>query len=286
MDQQVLNIVHTNYHNTAETLSNGSFEPIECSIGGRSIVGRLLMDHHGKLSGLEGVAIRAYRDHRGKLSTSRCFVVTGAADADATFAIAALSGYLPDGLGNLAKLIDRVDTDPISVDLSAEGEDGAKLLLFDQMASHVEDAPSFYAGVDRWRLLTSERPPAALLKATLAEEAARVETAKRARIISRTEHVVAVASDAWGFDVWYRQYAPIIVAFTPEGRITVGARSKDVAEKLLGEGGLKNAFPVLTPEGWGGREAIGGSPRGAMMTEDQAAFACRQIALLIGRASP
>jgi len=71
------------------------FEPVECSFADQSVVGPLEMDHHGHLSHLEGVATRAYRDHFGARREDPRFVVTGTADADATFAIAALAGLLP-----------------------------------------------------------------------------------------------------------------------------------------------------------------------------------------------
>ena len=44
--------------------------------------------------------------------------------------------------------------------------------------------------------------------------------------------------------------------------------NKEVAERAFGSGGLKNVFPRLPEiEGkeWGGREAVGGSPRGIVV---------------------
>ena len=70
------------------------FCPIECSIGGESIVDDLIMDHHGPHSHLESVAIRAYRDLFGARREDPRFV-TAIGDADACFAAAALAGELP-----------------------------------------------------------------------------------------------------------------------------------------------------------------------------------------------
>ena len=53
------------------------------------------------------------------------------------------------------------------------------------------------------------------------------------------------------------------------GQVTVGCPNIEVAEALFGEGGLKNLFAELEPEGWGGREAVGGSPRGLKLTRAQ-----------------
>ena len=75
--------------------------------------------------------------------------------------------------------------------------------------------------------------------------------------------------------------APVLVTRNARsGAITAGCASPAVAEALLGPGGLMAVFPLLprrADAGWGGREAIGGSPRGAIMTEDDA----REAAALI-----
>lgn len=49
------------------------------------------------------------------------------------------------------------------------------------------------------------------------------------------------------------------------------------AEKFFGKGGLKNVFAKIEPQGWGGREAIGGSPRGQKLTREQALEAAKVI---------
>ena len=57
--------------------------PIECAFGEESVVDALQMDHHGTMGDLEGVAVRACRDHYGPRKADPPFVVAGAADADA-----------------------------------------------------------------------------------------------------------------------------------------------------------------------------------------------------------
>ena len=133
-----LTIIWTASKDEAEQLTATGFEPVECSFGSTgSVVGPLAMDHHGSESHREGVAIRAYRDHFGVCKENPKFVVTGAADADATFAIAALCGILPHpsraaelekapppvkaantkDISGLALLVNKVDTAPIGVRL-------------------------------------------------------------------------------------------------------------------------------------------------------------------------
>ncbi|MCC6751996.1 MAG: hypothetical protein IT371_30365 [Deltaproteobacteria bacterium] len=278
-----LKILHTSDLAEARALAREGYTPVECSIGGESVVDDLAMDHHGAYSYLDGVAVRAYTSgyHRGsRVERDARFVVTGAADADATFAIAALAGLLPDGLSDLAALVNAVDVDPFSIKLEEQGDNGARLLLFNQMASGVEDATAFYSGVDRWRMLTGPRAPEALLKATLAQERSRVEGASRASIEAHGGIPVAfVRSALWGFDVWYRQH-PCVVAFH-DGKVTVGCRDLATAVRLFGPGGLKGVFSSLAPAGWGGRETVGGSPRGLALTESQAREAFATVCLSV-----
>ena len=292
-------IIHTSVIEEAKKLLKEGWEPIEVSIGGESVVGRLKMDHHGEHSGLEGVAIRSYRDHFGSCRETQGYIVTGSADADATFAIAALSGLLPhpsrvgefeeapvwlkaamtQDLTTLAELVNRVDCDPIGIELPTTHE-GRLLLTWGAMSSGVEDRSAFHAGVDRWRALTGSRPPKALIAAAAEEESARRASARELDFHEHMGCVTVLASKVWGFDVWYGDFTPCVVALTPDGNITVGVVNKDTAEKMFGPGGLKNIFPKLEPEGWGGREAIGGSPRGVKMTKEQAIKAGRLLVSL------
>jgi hypothetical protein len=275
-------IFHTNDHAEAEHFMCNGAEPVECAFGEEgSVLGPLALDHHGKESHREGVAVRAYRDHRGALADDKRFVVTGDADADATFAIAALCGYLSSGLDELAALINRMDTDPIGVRL-CEHRWGPTLLLWEQLASPVQDATAFYAGVDRWRLLLGERPPRALIAAAGAQEEERVRLGREAavEVSDLNRRVAFVRSAVWAFDLWY-EVAPCVVALTPQGNVTVGCRDLATATAFFGEGGLKNVFPLLAPKGWGGRETVGGSPRGVPLTEQEARNAAIVIAGLV-----
>lgn len=285
----------------AERLVAEGYEAVECSFGHfGSSLGSLAMDHHGSESHREGVAIRAYRDHFGSRKDDPRFVVTGAADADATFAIAALCGILPHpsraaefekapppvkasgtkDISTLAALVNKVDTAPIGVRLE-ETDEGVTLLLWNQMSSSSQDATSFHAGVDRWRCLLG-RAPQALLAAAKTEEANRVAEARKAEVIKVSDQVAVVESPVWGFDVWYAEVAPVVVAYVAaNGNVTIGCPDTEAAEKFFGPGGLKNVFAKLEPQGWGGREAIGGSPRGQQLTREQALEAARVIAAAV-----
>ena len=296
----VLEIRFAPTHEAALAATAEGFEPVECSFGTHgSVMGPLEMDHHGEFSGREGVALRAYRDHFGARKADPRFVVTGAADADACFCIAALVGVLPHpsraaelekappsvkaagtkDISALAALVNLVDIAPIGVRLE-EVEGGATLLLWNQLSSSAQDATAFHAGVDRWRALLG-RAPKALLAAAKTEEGLRVAEARKAEILWKAKdgRVAVVESPAWGFDVWYAEVAPVVVAYVAaNGNVTVGAPDMAAAENFFGPGGLKNVFAKLQPPGWGGREAIGGSPRGVKLSREQAIEAAKIIA--------
>jgi len=293
-----MEIVWTANVDEVRALAARGYEPVECALGSESIVGPLQMDHHGRLSHLEGVALRAYRDHFGSRREAPRFVVTGTADADATFAIASLAGVLPHptqarfvaqatpriqaamtrDLSQFAVLVNKADVEPLGLALETTS-DGRTLLLWNQMASDVQDATAFHAGVDRWRALLCGAERKSLLAAAAMQEAERIEEARRASVERLTPQVALVESGCRGFDVWYTEIAPVIVLYNEAiGNVTVGCPGKEAAERVFGPGGLLQVFPLLLPPGWGGREGIGGSPRGARLTRAQAREAALRIA--------
>lgn len=290
-------VAHVTSKHEAERLAAEGWEPVECSFGTEgSVLGRFALDHHGAESHREGVALRAWRDHHGALEGDPRFVVTGDADEDATFAIAALAGILPHpsrggrDLGGLAALINDMDVEPIRTGPSlADHPFGAVYLLWGHLSSGVQDASAFHAGIDRWRALLGRSAPGALLAAASAQESERIRLARAAEAGRVGEHVALVESElAWGFDVWYseRPGTPFVVAFDPtSGSVTVGCRDAATAERFLGPGGLKALWSAL-PGGWGGREAIGGGPRGVRLDRTQALEAAATLSELVSAGAP
>ena len=91
-----------------------------------------------------------------------------------------------------------------------------------------------------------------------------------------------VESAAPGFDVWYADIAPVIVAYVAEGqRVTIGVKDLAAAQALFGPRGLLEVFPKLEPHGWGGRETVGGSPRGAVLSRADASDTTRAISSFV-----
>ncbi len=292
-----------------ELIAAVGYCPVECSFGNKSVVDELEMDHHGEKSGLESVAIRAYRDHFGKRAEDPRFVVNHI-DADCIFAIAALAGLLPhpnsqyaaslpvfkqkvwkQDLLPLAQTIATIDTDPIGRDIVAMPF-GSTLITWNALFGfNVDDELGALAAIQGWRQLTTAAVAVKpYLDAAEASEKARCEAAL-ADLNERGERVEDVTiikgSRVFGFSEWYQRNLkgfstevagwdnPIVISLV-EGldNLTFGCPNKAVAEQLFGTGGLMNVFAKLNElyalevgNGFGGREGIGGSPRGMKMTE-------------------
>lgn len=271
-----------------QAVSDG-FCPIECSVGGRSIVDDLELDHHGEYSHLPGVALAAYKQYPGECVERPFLVTVPPVDADACFAAAALLGLLPhpkDGAGEgnlteLAETINAMDLDPIGTNpLDLPG--GELLLAWDViMSGNDRSSAAFAAGTYLWQQLTTAT--GWRLKPLLAgvEQA---EIDRRANAAADLDHcpkntfgpvLCLYKTEAWGFDVWYGRKGvgapaephgwtyPVVLALGKQSEeITIGCPNGAVAEACFGPGGLKKVFEKLSPSGWGGRESIGGSPRG------------------------
>lgn len=272
-----LDIRHTTSFEEAETLTAQGYEPIECAFGRGSVLGPLAMDHHGQESWREGVAIRAYRDHYGSRREDPRFVVTGTADADATLAILCLTGWLPKEMipSSFPALVNRQDLDPIHIDLLEE-QHGEELLYFQQLPQQTRNARSFVRAVEAMARLLELGLPSGKRGKIRRSEKRRIKMAEESTQEAFPPHVMYVEARVWGFDRWYRR-APLIVSYsTKHNSITIGCKDLKTAESLLGQGGLHNFFQKLGP-GWGGRESIGGSPRGEQFTAEDA----REVALTL-----
>ena len=308
-----MKLVLTNKTSEVEKLVAEGWCPVECSIGGESIVDSLQMDHHGTLSHLESVAVRAYRDHYGARAHDQRFVGVGVPDADMCFAIASLAGIIPHpnrdvegvpphiaksmtkDLSQLAETIARVDTSPIGLNIP-DMEGGDILLLWNAMTSGARDTLGMQAAVCLWRTLCEGNPHQLapfLDAAKTSEENRRLESLKDYDRCGELVDGVLVlkGSRTFGFPEWYGRKEgesaesingwkhPVVLAWIERtSNVTIGCPNDSVAEELFGEGGLKNVLSKLQPEGWGGRESIGGSPRGQELSWEQVEEAAKLVA--------
>lgn len=284
-----MRIVLTNSLEVArQHLANG-FCPVECSFGDESVVDEFRMDHHGPLAHLESVAIRACRDYRGARAADPRFVVSGKLDEDAAYCIAALAGALPEHPETLplAEAIAKTDVEPvIGVALLPRIPLGHKVAAWRAMgnlswASDPEEKA--IRAVNAWSHIilcdTDEaRTGVDSALASLSENMRKAQECSTERV-DGVLVVIDAPSGLFGFPEWcgpifasgsiasWRN--PIVVAlYRGTGSATVACPSKKLAEQIFGQGGLMRVFQKLGP-GWGGREAIGGSPRGAKLTIDE-----------------
>lgn len=302
---------------TVKNMVAQGFCPVECSFGGISVVDELELDHHGEKSHMESVAIRAYRDFFGKRAEDPRFVINhiDADSVFAVAALAGLLPHpelaktMPvflqktwgQDLMPLAETIAIMDTDPIGRDIIAMPM-GAILAAWNALfGANANDELAAYAAVEGFRRLLTQPSAKVFVSAAEVAENERREAAL-ADLRERGEKVgnamTICGSRVFGFDVWYQRQPengapteaagwdnPIVVSWL-EGaeNITMACPNKAVAEELLGEGGLMNVFKTLNAHygleegsGFGGREAIGGSPRGRKMTEEDLQIAVSVI---------
>ncbi len=298
-------LAFTHDYATASRLRDEGYEPIECAFGQHgSVMGKYNLDHHGTESHREGVALRACRDLYGVCKKDPRFVITGTPDADAVLAIIALAGLVPKAALNptFYELVGRQDVDPIGMDLFQE-EMGVELAWFNQRPELSPDEGGFRRAIRDMSLLLNQGLPSG--------ERTRVEASDRSRRKRAVEGITAlydwrgerlpipgevelrpvlrgaearqtntpllvVRSTVWGFDVWYR-LAPTVVSYAArQAKVTVGCPDRETAEQLFGPGGLLNNWPHLGT-GWGGRESVGGSPRGVRLTLHDAEATARAM---------
>ena len=276
--EQSIHLRYTDDYNEACRLRDQGFEPIECAFGSYgSVLGELAMDHHGTESWREGVAIRACRDHYGARQDDPRFVVTGNADADAVLAIIALAALVPQSQipQEFYTLVNDHDTDPIRLDL-LDLPYGDELLSFLQIEHLRRDQSSFHRAIEEMMRLLLGGLQHRQRTTIRRREEHRIQMAEESYLEAFGRSILFVASPVWGFDRWYRK-APLIVSYSQRASsITLGCRDHQAATELLGEGGLLSLFPLLG-QGWGGREAIGGSPRGIRFTLDEARDIAQKI---------
>lgn len=288
---------YTDSYEEACALRDAGWEPVECAFGGHgSVLGALAMDHHGTESHRPGVAIRAFGEAYGARAGDPRFVVTGSPDADATLAIVGMAALVErDAVPpTFVSLVDLQDTAPIGLDLTSVPY-GSWLLKFNQ-ADLPRGERGFVGALATMLSILRDGVPDEELRHVLGKERSRLARADKALlgIVERDgqEHapeptpppagprVALVQSTVWGFDRWYL-WAPVVVSLSTRlEKVTLGCPDRETAERLFGPGGLLAVYPSLGA-GWGGREAVGGSPRGVPMTLDDARHAAKRVAALI-----
>jgi hypothetical protein len=261
------------------------YEPVECSFGRESVVGEYVLDHHGKYSAEEAVSTKAAKLASDGIKLNR-FVVTGAADTDQMYAVAALAGAIPIRMED-AEAIAEMDVDPIGRNILDEryvrvllhkqeyldSTNGQKSSVRSLAAAIRIFSPGDYLYAHDWFHWD-------YMEAILREKYQRKNAlgAVRDRVPGKVALVSGQVGPAW--NDWYTQ-APIVVAYVAnQERVTVGLCPKKggiLSDKsgfdILGDKGLLTFIPSLNQivAGWGGRPDVIGSPRNQKMSLEGAA---------------
>lgn len=283
-----LNGLQIRYASTREEAEFGrdrGYEPIECSFGDCSVIGRLGLDHHGIFSHEEPVSLKAVRlvmeqGGRDRIDESKStnfeavansFQFAGMADADAVYAALVLSRVVRPSW-ELGKAIGELDVDPIGIDRRREPY--VRSAAFDMYGVPPQDLEGFRQALENGaRVFGPEQLGRDLYEQACAFESDRIRRVREAVVDYRGEAQLVI-SDEPGRDIWH-QAAPIVVQYKPtlkvitlSGCTRVGAQrlgTKSVFD-ILGEQGLRALYGELDKTivaiGSGGRPDIGGSPRG------------------------
>lgn len=264
------------------------FVPIEMAEGTKSFVDFRCLDHHNDYSHLPSACVTALRFY-GTLGADRpARLMANHTDADCVLTGVTLLGLLPrDLLEKLNPEVGVLDTDPLSADFrTLHYGDGIRLWKAG-MTSIRRSGWSWLYGMqlclDLFDHFTYYYKEA--IDELEKKEKERIQQALRdyeSAVTGPSGKVLLVApSTVKGHDVqFFRQEAfpatslegwrhwCIVSHVRKAGNVMLACPNKEVAERAFGSGGLKNVFPRLPAveeKEWGGREAVGGSPRGVVV---------------------
>ncbi|MDR1874622.1 MAG: hypothetical protein LBQ90_06380 [Synergistaceae bacterium] len=266
-----------------DCISQG-FVPIEMAEGQESFVDFRCLDHHNAWSHLPSACVTALQ-YYGTLE-SPASVMVNHTDADCVLTGLTLMGLLP--LNVLEKFnveVGLLDTDPLGTDVSLLTCGDVIQVWKAGMASLKQSGWSWLYGLQLFLDIFRNGEHYKAVKSRLAEreqERRRVALEDYEKAVrSPSGRVLLVApSRVYGFDVQlcrqsefpveslqgWRHWC-VIGQIERSGSVTLSCPNKSVAEGAFGPGGLLNVYPRLPTIGgktWGGREAVGGSPRGAL----------------------
>jgi len=265
------------------------YEPVECSFGKHSAVGKLILDHHGPYSKHDAVSLKAARFALKGVKLKN-FVVTGDADCDQCYAIAALSAQIPVKLEQ-AEAVAEIDTDPVGRDKTSERY--IQILMFEQKTNLNHCLESSYKSLDELiRIYNGDYDSKEVRQAINNEKERKLSAKKDIKFCEQRKIALAVAPNK-AFNEWY-EIAPVIVHYNPDKKLITFMLNTKKSESfggktgfdLLGKEGFAPIYEkldgILHKKGCGGREMIGGSPRNVEMSYDEALKAYNFIRLIIG----
>jgi hypothetical protein len=283
-------------HEIPAYLAQG-FVPIEMAEGEKSFVDFRCLDHHNGYAHLPSACVTALQHYDSLETRPVAKFMANHTDADCVLTGLTLTGLLPlSVLKRLNPEVGLLDTDPFGADISrmfygdrillwkgsmnADRQSGWSWLYGFQLFLDLFGEHDYYSYKEKIRQLREgerERKNCAL------------EDYQKAILGPSGKILLVTSSRVAGFDVQFFRQAefPVdslqgwkhwcIAAYAQNAenaektrRVTLSCPNKRVAERIFGAGGLMNVYPKLPAidgKGWGGREAVGGSPRGASFPE-------------------
>jgi hypothetical protein len=270
-------------------VENG-FIPIEMAAGEKSYVDHRVLDHHNEYSDLPSACVSALKYYGEADCADRAKFMINHVDADCVMTGITLLGLLPfDLLKNLNAEIGILDTDPLFADIGALQYGELIQCWKSGMRSLKNSAWSWLYGVALFvDMVKNPSDYARIIERIRDEESSRIARAKadyETALVGKTGKVVLIPDSAvWGLDVQFGRKAGddvglpetwghwCVMARAQKSRaILVSCPGKKIAEMVFGAGGLKNIFPKLpgiNGKSWGGRESVGGSPRGEAVPDE------------------
>jgi len=279
------------------------FVPIEMAEGDESFVDFRCLDHHNAYSCLPSACVTALKYYGTLGNPAPARLMVNHTDIDCVLAGVTLIGLLP--LNILEKLnveVGALDTDPLNSDYSQFVYADAIRLWRSGMMSAKQSGWSWLYGLQLYIDIFRNVDLYSEVKNKLSEK-----EKERIRLVLEdyenamrgpSGRVLLIApSRANGFDVQFCRQ-PEFPADSLEGwkhwciaahvagpeNVTVACPNRSVAELAFGPGGLFNVYsklPELEGKKWGGRESIGGSPRGVVVTGDLLPGALRMMESLL-----
>jgi len=261
-------IVTTDVEEARKLVAEG-YIPVEATYGSETAHSRsapiLTLDHHGDFSDLECPTIRAQKEFFGVGQDYGDYVLSHV-DADAFLTVMGLEGYdLPESFVQRAAFVDVHGHHKVPKE-ERRSPEYIRLTLINDMLNRLKGfgEVEFRKAIQILQLPDDSQ--------TIADRIERLEV-RRERILTNCiveGKFVFLPADEYGLDIAYELGDFVVAYHTKDRYITIGAQDLETVRGYsFPDHGLRAFWPLLGP-GWGGRETIGGSPRGERMTMQQA----------------
>lgn len=257
--------------------------PIELSYENKNFVDDLKLNHHNSLAHQDASSILSLA-HYDVASKKNRSILVNRVDADCVMAGINILGLLPKEIcEKVSPYIGMRDMDPFN-SLVQSSEWNTHISTWNYaMSGQKNDAWAWLFGAqlmcsilehpENWSDRFEQQRNLEESRLKLAAE----DYENNGTILDSGKVVLISPSRAFGFDIQFQRREEfsnvslagwkhwVIVSYVEKlQKVTVSCPNVEVAEAIFGKGGLTNVFPKLKPvEGkeWGGRAAIGGSPR-------------------------